>query len=89
MCDTNKRVIFEPSKCFIHDLSTNEVFFEGERKSNMYVVNTNTLHDSKLDCLAVIEDTTNLWHRRMRHLNLRLINHLHTHNLVKGLPKRN
>ena len=50
------------------------------------MVSTNDLSECNLDCLAVLEDTTNLWHRRLGHLNLKLLKYLQTNVLVKGLP---
>ena len=54
------RVVFEPSKCFIQDITTNDTLFSGERKNNVYVVSTNDLSECNLYCLAVLEDSTNL-----------------------------
>lgn len=87
LCDANKKVFFESSTCLIKDSDTNEILFYGNRKNNVYVITTNELDDSKVACLSVIDDQTNLWHKRASHLHLKILKHLSPHQLMKGLSK--
>ncbi|GJX36466.1 copia protein [Tanacetum coccineum] len=38
-------------------------------------------------CLTLIDDTSTLWHRRLGHANMRLIQSLSSKELVRNLPK--
>lgn len=73
--------------CKIQDRDTNEVLFCGNRKNNIYIVNTIELDDSRIIYPSGIDDQTNLWHRRVRHLNMKLLKYLESHELGSGLLK--
>lgn len=64
LCNVNKRVIFKSTMCKIQDRDTNNVFFCGDRKNNVYIINTNMLYEYKIACLSAFDDQTNLCHRR-------------------------
>ena len=38
-------------------------------------------------CLTSLDDSSNLWHRRLGHANMRLIQSLSSKDLVRNLPK--
>nr|GEX87068.1 hypothetical protein [Tanacetum cinerariifolium] len=59
------------------------------KENNMYNVNLNDIVPSgDLTCLSAKAtiDESNLWHRRMGHVNFKTINKLVKGNLVRGLP---
>nr|GEV99136.1 putative ribonuclease H-like domain-containing protein [Tanacetum cinerariifolium] len=59
------------------------------RENNMYNVNLKNIVPSRdLTCLFAKEtiDDSNLWHRRLAHINFKTINKLVKCNLVRGLP---
>ncbi|GJV62217.1 putative ribonuclease H-like domain-containing protein [Tanacetum coccineum] len=61
----------------------------GKRKDNIYSVDLNSVVPTKgLTCLfaKAIIDESNLWHRRLGHINFKNINKLVKGNLVRGLP---
>ncbi|GKE78969.1 putative ribonuclease H-like domain-containing protein [Tanacetum coccineum] len=65
------------------------VFLKVPRKDNMYSVNLrNVVPQGGLTCLfaKVILDESNIWHRRLRHINFKTMNKLVRGNLVRGLP---
>nr|GEZ63169.1 hypothetical protein [Tanacetum cinerariifolium] len=66
-----------------------QVLLRVPRENNMYNVNLNDIIPSRdLTCLfekATI-DESNLWHRRLGHVNFKTINKLVKCNLVRGLP---
>nr|GEX92560.1 ribonuclease H-like domain-containing protein [Tanacetum cinerariifolium] len=70
----------------------NQVLLRVPRENNMYNVNLKDIVPSgDLTCLfakATI-DESNLWHRRLGHVNFKTINKLVKGNLVKGLPTKN
>nr|GEV60630.1 hypothetical protein [Tanacetum cinerariifolium] len=66
----------------------NQVLLRVPRENNMYNVDLKNVVPSGLNCLfakATLDDS-NLWHRRLGHINLKTMNKLVKGNLVRGLP---
>nr|GEY76876.1 putative ribonuclease H-like domain-containing protein [Tanacetum cinerariifolium] len=94
MCDKKNKVLFTDSECLV--LSPNfklpdesQVLLRVPRENNMYNVNLKDIVPSgDLTCLfakATINES-NLWHRRLGHINFKTINKLVRGNIVRGLP---
>nr|GEZ56562.1 hypothetical protein [Tanacetum cinerariifolium] len=94
MCDKKNSVLFTDTECLV--LSSDfklpvksQVLLKVSRENNMYNVNLkNIVPSGDLTCLfakATI-DESNLWHRRLSHINFTTINKLVKGNLVRGLP---
>nr|GEU70180.1 hypothetical protein [Tanacetum cinerariifolium] len=69
---------------FVKDLKT-------PRQHNMFSIDLNNVVPHKdLTCLVAkaSHDESILWHRRLGHLNFKMMNKLVRHNLVKGLPSK-
>nr|GEY76477.1 hypothetical protein [Tanacetum cinerariifolium] len=69
----------------------NQVLLRVPRENNMYNVNLKDIVPSgDLTCLFAKEtiDESNLWHRRLGHVNFKTINKLVKGNLVRGLPTK-
>ncbi|XP_056690311.1 uncharacterized protein [Spinacia oleracea] len=62
-CDKGNYAKFFSNKCLIINSNTETVILEGQRKGNTYVVNLNSVPQSNLTCLSVIEDDPLLWHK--------------------------
>nr|GEX22726.1 putative ribonuclease H-like domain-containing protein [Tanacetum cinerariifolium] len=65
------------------------VLKEVPRKNNMYSFNLKNIIPSKgLTCLfaKATNDESNLWHRRLGHINFKTMNKLVKGNLVRGIP---
>nr|GEU52811.1 hypothetical protein [Tanacetum cinerariifolium] len=61
------------------------------RQHNMYSIDLNNIVPHKdLTCLVAkaSADESELWHRRLGHLNFKTMNKLVRHNLVRGLPSK-
>nr|GEV11214.1 putative ribonuclease H-like domain-containing protein [Tanacetum cinerariifolium] len=61
------------------------------RQHNMYSIDLNNVVPHKdLTCLVAkaAADECMLWHRRLGHLNIKTMNRLVRHNLVRGLPSK-
>nr|GEZ15164.1 ribonuclease H-like domain-containing protein [Tanacetum cinerariifolium] len=96
MCDKKHKVFFTDSECLI--LSSDfklpdesQVLLRVPRENNMYNVNLKDIVPSgDLTCLfaKVTIDESNLWHRRLGHINFKTINKLVKGNLVRGLPTK-
>nr|GEZ76720.1 hypothetical protein [Tanacetum cinerariifolium] len=89
-------VLFTDTECLV--LSSDfklpdesQVLLRVPWKNNMYNVNLqNIIPSEDLTCLfakATI-DESNLWHRRLAHINFKTINRLIKGNLVRGLPTK-
>ncbi|GJX49695.1 retrovirus-related pol polyprotein from transposon TNT 1-94 [Tanacetum coccineum] len=58
----------------------------GIRKKGLYVMKLENKPEDKI-CLATIDENSTLWHRRLGHANMRLIQSLASKELVINLPK--
>nr|GEX90317.1 retrovirus-related Pol polyprotein from transposon TNT 1-94 [Tanacetum cinerariifolium] len=84
ICDNKCRVTF-----FKHDseiTKDGKVIGRGIRKKSLYVMNLGNKTNNKI-YLATIDENSTLWHRRLDHANMHLIQTLASKELVKNLPK--
>nr|GEU76005.1 putative ribonuclease H-like domain-containing protein [Tanacetum cinerariifolium] len=96
MCDKKNNVLFTDTKCLILSPEfklpdENQVLLRVPRENNMYNVNLKDIVPSRdLICLfaKATLDESNLWHRRLGHINLKTMNKLVKGNLVRGLPSK-
>nr|GEW16550.1 ribonuclease H-like domain-containing protein [Tanacetum cinerariifolium] len=94
MCDKKNSVLFTETECLILSpdfklLDENQVLLKVPRKNNMYSFDVKNVVPSKgLTCLfaKATNDESNLWHRRLGHINFKTMNKLVKRNLVRGLP---
>ncbi|GJU00538.1 retrovirus-related pol polyprotein from transposon TNT 1-94 [Tanacetum coccineum] len=63
-----------------------KVTCRGIRKKGLYVMKLGNKPKEKI-CLATIDENSTLWHRRLGHTNMRLIQSLASKELVRNLPK--
>ncbi|GJZ80002.1 putative ribonuclease H-like domain-containing protein [Tanacetum coccineum] len=96
MCDKKNSVLFTENECLILSLDfklldESQVLLKVPRQNNMYSFNLkNVVPSGGLTCLfakATI-DESNLWHRRLGHINFKTMNKLVRGNLVRGLPSK-
>ncbi|GJY35019.1 putative reverse transcriptase domain-containing protein [Tanacetum coccineum] len=95
-CDKKNSVLFTDTACVV--LSTDfkltdesHVLLKVPRKDNMYNVDLkNVIPQGGLTCLfaKATPDESNLWHRRLGHVNFKTMNKLVRGNLVRGLPSK-
>nr|GFA65116.1 ribonuclease H-like domain-containing protein [Tanacetum cinerariifolium] len=72
-------------------LDDTNILLRTPRQHNMYYIDLNNIVPHKdLTCLVakVSADECILWHRRLGHLNVKTMNKLVRHNLVRGLPTK-
>ncbi|GJY75427.1 retrovirus-related pol polyprotein from transposon TNT 1-94 [Tanacetum coccineum] len=84
ICDNKCRVTF-----FEHDseiTKDGKVIGRGIRKKSLYVMKLGNEPNDKI-CLATIDENFTLWHRRLGHANMHLIQSLASKELVRNLPK--
>nr|GEX44947.1 hypothetical protein [Tanacetum cinerariifolium] len=96
MCDKKNIVLFTDTECVV--LSSdfklpdeNHVLLRVPREKNMYNIDLNNIVPSgDLTCLfakATLYES-NLWHKRLGHINFKTMNKLVKGNLVRGLPSK-
>nr|GFB51297.1 putative ribonuclease H-like domain-containing protein [Tanacetum cinerariifolium] len=96
MCDKKNIVLFTNTECLVlssdFKLPDERVHDESQgSQNNMYNVNLkNIVPFGDLTCLftKATLDESNLWHRRLAHINFKIINKLVKGNLVRGLPTK-
>ncbi|GJT30765.1 putative ribonuclease H-like domain-containing protein [Tanacetum coccineum] len=94
MCDKKNNVLFTETECLILSpdfklLDESQVLLKVPRQDNMYSFDLkNVVPSGGLTCLIAkaIIDESNLWHRRLGHINFKTMNKLVRGNLVRGLP---
>nr|GEX62835.1 hypothetical protein [Tanacetum cinerariifolium] len=96
MCDKKNSVLFTDSECLVLSPyfklpDESQVLLRVHQENNMYNVNLkNIVPSGDLTCLfakATINES-NLWHKRLAHINFKTINKLVKGNLVIGLPTK-
>nr|GEU44740.1 putative reverse transcriptase domain-containing protein [Tanacetum cinerariifolium] len=96
MCDKKNSVLFTDTECLVLSPDfkfpdENQVLLRVPGENNMYNVNLkNIVPSGDFTCLFVKEtlDESNLWHRRLGHINFKTMNKLIKGNLVRGLPTK-
>nr|GEU55594.1 retrovirus-related Pol polyprotein from transposon TNT 1-94 [Tanacetum cinerariifolium] len=96
MCDKKNSVLFTDTECLVLSPEfkmpdDNQVLLRVPRENNMYNVNLKNIVPSRdLTCVfaKATLDESNLWHRRLGHINFKTMNKLVTGNLVRGLPTK-
>ncbi|GJR09740.1 putative ribonuclease H-like domain-containing protein [Tanacetum coccineum] len=94
MCDKKNSVLFTDTECVVLSsdfklLDESQVLLRVPRKNNMYNVDLkNVFPSGGLTCLfaKATLDESNLWHRKLGHINFKTMNKLVRGNLVRGLP---
>ncbi|GKA61981.1 putative ribonuclease H-like domain-containing protein [Tanacetum coccineum] len=94
MCDKKNSVLFIDTECVVLSpdfklTDENHVLLKVPRLDNMYSVDLkNVIPQGGLTCLfaKATPDESNLWHRRLGHVNFKTMNKLVRGNLVRGLP---
>ncbi|GJU51397.1 putative ribonuclease H-like domain-containing protein [Tanacetum coccineum] len=96
MCDKKNNVLFTDTECVVLSpdfklTDESHVLLKVPRKDNMYSVDLkNVVPQGGLTCLfaKATPDESNLWHRRLGHVNFKTMNKLVRGNLVRGLPSK-
>ena len=89
LCDKGNEVWFIKGACVIYDLSTGNILLTENRKGNVYVVEFNSTNSKTMTCLLSKASSNEswLWHKKLSHLNFKVMNLLVKKNFVRGVPK--
>ncbi|GJY82900.1 putative ribonuclease H-like domain-containing protein [Tanacetum coccineum] len=96
MCDKKNSVLFTNTEYVVLSsdfklTDENHVLLKVPRNDNMYSVDLrNVVPQGGLTCLftKATLDESNLWHKRLGHINFKIMNKLVRGNLVRGLPSK-
>ncbi|GJR06144.1 putative ribonuclease H-like domain-containing protein [Tanacetum coccineum] len=96
MCDKKNNVLFTKTECLVLSLdfkllNESQLLLKVPRQNNTYNFDLkNVVPSGGLTCLfaKVTIDESNLWHRRLGHINIKTMNKLVKGNLVRGLPSK-
>nr|GEU99184.1 putative ribonuclease H-like domain-containing protein [Tanacetum cinerariifolium] len=96
MYDKKNSVLFTDTKCIVLSPEfklpdENQVLLRVHRENNMYNVDLkNIVSSGDLTCLSTKAtlDESNIWYRRLGHINFKTMNKLVKGNLVRGLPSK-
>nr|GEY35831.1 ribonuclease H-like domain-containing protein [Tanacetum cinerariifolium] len=96
MCDKKNSVLFTNTKCVVLSsdfklLDESQVLLKVPRNNNMYSFDLkNFVPVGDLTCLfaKATLDKSNLWHKRLGHINFKTMNKLVRGKLVRGLPSK-
>jgi len=86
LCDKDNLVVFSPNRCLVVNMNTGDVVLRGKPHKNIHKVCSYFLPQNKLTCLSALNDDIMLWHKRLGHASLSLLNKLVLKDLVVGLP---
>ncbi|GJV36985.1 retrovirus-related pol polyprotein from transposon TNT 1-94 [Tanacetum coccineum] len=84
ICDNKCKVIFTEHDSEI--IKDEKVIGRGIRKRGLYVMKLGNKPEDKI-CLTTLDENSTLWHRRLGHANMQLIQSLASKELVRNLPK--
>ncbi|GJW27878.1 putative ribonuclease H-like domain-containing protein [Tanacetum coccineum] len=96
ICDKKNNVLFTDTEYLVLSsdfklLDESQVLLRVPRKDNIYSVDRKSVVPTRgLTCLfaKTTIDESNIWHRRLGHINFKTMNKLVKGNLVKGLPSK-
>nr|GEW14041.1 ribonuclease H-like domain-containing protein [Tanacetum cinerariifolium] len=96
MCDKKNSVLFTETECLVLSpkfklLDGSQVLLRVPRQKNMYSFDLQNVFPSRnLTCLFAKAsiDESNLWYRRLGHVNFKTMNKLMKENLIRGLPSK-
>nr|GEW41704.1 hypothetical protein [Tanacetum cinerariifolium] len=94
ICDKKNSVLFTDTECLVlspdfKPLDDSQVLLRVPRENSMYNVNLKNIvpyGDLTFLFAKAKIDESNLWHRRLAHINFKTINKLVKGNLVRGIP---
>nr|GEV06714.1 putative ribonuclease H-like domain-containing protein [Tanacetum cinerariifolium] len=93
MCDKKNSILFIDTECVVlcSNFKLDDVLLRVPKENNMYNVDLkNIIPSGDFTCLfaKATLDESNIYHRRLGHINFKTMNKLVKGNLVRGLPSR-
>jgi len=86
VCEKGNLAVCSPKQYLVSNINSGDVVLRGKRHKNVYKVYIFPLSQNNLTCLSALNDDVMLWHNRLGHASLSLLNKLISKDLVVGLP---
>jgi len=86
LCDSGLDVSFSKEGCVVQ-LKNDTQLCTDKWKGNLYKINLSELSNQNVTCVLSIKENHWIWHKKLRHVSLRLISKLQRHDLVRSLPR--
>ena len=88
-CDKGFNVNFNKEICQISHKKDEKPALQGVRKGNLFIANLNSGNKDEVNCFyaRASSDESWLWHKKLSHLNFKIMNSLVKRELVRGLPQ--
>jgi len=86
LSDRGNDVEFSSGQCLIANVNSGCVVLRGKRPNNVYEVCVLSLPQNHLTYLSALDGDVMLWHKRLGHASLSLLNKLISKDLVVRLP---
>jgi len=86
LCDRGNHVEFSSDQGLISNVNSGSVVLRVKRHNNVYKVCVLSLPQNHLTCLTGLDEDVMLWHKKLGHASLSLLNKLVSKDLVVGLP---
>ena len=67
------KVTFQANKCVVYEIGCDKVHFVANRCDNVYIVEIEQLTYQNVKCLSIVHDNAWLWHRRLGHCSISLL----------------
>ena len=87
LCDKGYKVTFDLNTCLVTKSLDDKVVFKGKRSNNVYTIDLHSLTNQNVKCLVSISNDAWLWHRRLGHASMSLLESLCKGEHVRDLPK--
>ena len=78
----NNQVLFTLNRCLVVNMDTRDIVLRGKQHKNVYNMCISSLPQNNLTCLSALHDDAILWHKRLGHVSLSLLNKLVSKDLV-------
>ena len=76
LCDKDNLVVFTLNRSLVVNMDTGDIVLRGKQHKNVYNVCISSLPQNTLTCLSALNDDAILWHKRLGHASLSLLNKL-------------
>ncbi|KAK1364655.1 hypothetical protein POM88_040216 [Heracleum sosnowskyi] len=89
LCDKGFLVTFSKEACVVSKVGDNNVVMTGFRRGNVYIADFSSTSPDTITCLfsKASKDESCLWHKKLSHLNFKVMNDLVRKDLARGIPQ--
>ena len=87
LCDKRNKVTFDSNNCIVENNNDKQIKLIGKRFNNIYMIDLDNEPSINTICLVSLNDESWIWHKRLAHAHMDLLNKLSKNNLVVGFPK--